>query len=276
MHIFVAIYNDKLFKLNGLIKNTDLFLETNETGCRFEFHSVRNSKIKPFYVLRPDFNNTSGGNKEIFNTDVIRKLHSYLKQKFPEQSKFVIAIHWGANDTSEGSQQLCRCRLDELKEETPDIVEGSEIILTHYSGLDSFIKGVNETKDISSVIKKINERIEWQEETDDIDELYKIKENLLRTLFPLNFWKSLPEHEQKQIFQAVQEKISLERASLILQETILKTGDDKISIDLKPGEPNIPSSEDYNEKLKDLRKYLNGLIDQQLSKAGRESIYGDR
>ena len=268
MHIFVTKPEDKLYELQG---NSDLYLRINE---EYSYSLYRVSDTKA-YVLKPNF--SSSNNKAVLEKQGISKLYDLLKENFPNEPIFVIAIHWGGIDTFEESQKLCKSRLDELEEENPEI--GEKVKLTYYSGRDEFIAEVNEANDIHRVIEEINRRIGWQEESDVIKMLYVLKENLLRTLFPLTLGQSVSDNEINGInsyIKSAEGAIGSGIVNLTLKSNILKTGDNKISIVLKSDtEQGTPSPEKYNAKLKELRKYLNELIDQQLSTAGRETIYGD-
>lgn len=226
-------------------------------------------------------------NKEVWNHEKIKELYDKLKIEYSnEKERFIIAIHWGEINYPKESIGLCT----EITKELSDKIRNN-IILTHYSGKydRDIIEQINTNgTNIDVMIDMIEERGKKELFLDKANRLYRLKEDLLRSLFPLTLGQKLEEKGIKEIRKTVESKneelddIVLECVHenddkiLKLIKSIDKDKNDKaISIPLESVEgQKVPGAEDYKDKLKHLREYLNRLIDEQLKKAGKKAIYG--
>lgn len=217
------------------------------------------------YILRPDQQISSN---IFWKSDKINELYQKLKSVFPdEEDPFVLAIHWGGNDFEPDSEELCENRRKKLEKSI-----SKKVFLTHYSGKHDSeylekvsIDGIN----IDIMIDMIKKRIKWKGKKDKIKVVYELKEYLLRSLFPLTLGQELEDKQKRRIKKYITSK------KKDIGDEILQSIKEKSSVFFKlPEGKKSFTSEEYTEKLKKLRKYLNMLIDEQLKKAGKEVIYG--
>lgn len=220
------------------------------------------------YILKP---RTRNCNADILDANKIEQLYQELGKKFGRDEHFVIAIHWGAVDTEELAQQLCNERLNALQS---DIKE--KVILTYYSGkyghnkttFDQIKNYDNVTNKIDKVIEMINGQIDLEKEVDKIEQLYDLKENLVRNLWSLTVGIGLTNNQKKKIKAAVGKK------STEIGDKLLSPISDKISVLFKSLEgQQSPESKKCNKALQDIRANINTLIDVQLKKANKKAIY---
>lgn len=285
--IFIPKKNDALDKIRSFLKKEkkDIIGHTPSNSPNETFLYTLYKIKDDTYILRTT---RDLPNKEVWNHEKIKELYEKLKIEYSnEKELFIIAIHWGEIDYHKESIGLCT----EITKELSDKIRNN-IILTHYSGkYDRDIIGQINTNgtNIDIMIDMIEKRGKKELFLDKANRLYRLKEDLLRSLFPLTLGQKLEEKGIKEIRKTVESK-NEELDDIVLEcvhendDKILKSiksidkdkNDKTISIPLESvveGQ-KVPCAEDYKDKLKRLREYLNRLIDEQLKKAGKKAIYG--
>lgn len=265
--VFIPLAYDRLYEIDRKNAHFDF----NYGNRTYSLYTINNY----VYILWSDQEIKNNG---FWKSEKFIELFEQLEKTFPaEEEGFVVAIHWGGKDSQEDAQELCDDRIKDFEKKMKN-----KCRLTHYSGkydkdtIDNLKKnGIN----INLMKEKIMERIGWNEKKDKINVLYELKEEFLRSLFPLTLGQRLESEEIKEIENVVESKNN-EIGKKVFEyldkngDKILKSIDERISIVLESAEgKETLNTEDYSEKLKNLREYLNMLIDKQLKKANKKPIY---
>lgn len=269
-YVFIPLASDsdRLYQIEHKEVRFDFVYDSNRTYSLYEINNYA-------CLLRPDQNIKSN---VFWESKKFIELFKQLKETFLAESEgLVIAIHWGGKDSQEEAQKLCDNRIKDFGKNMKN-----KCRLTHYSGnydKDTIDKLKKNGSNINLMKEKITERIGWNEKKDKINVLYELKEEFLRRLFPLTLGQKLESEEIKGIKNVVESKNN-EIGKKALEyldkngDKILKSIDERISIVLESaGGKETLNTEDYSEKLKYLREYLNALIDKQLKKANKKPIY---
>lgn len=265
--VFIPLAYDRLYEID---RKNDHF-DFNYGKRTYTLYTINNY----VYILKPD---QEIKNNDFWESKKFIELFEQLEKTFPaEEEGFVVAIHWGGKDSQEDAQKSCDDRIKDFETNMRN-----KYRLTHYSGnydKDTIDKLNNNGSNINLMKEKITKRIGLNEKKDKINVLYELKEEFLRRLFPLALGQKLESKEIKGIKNVVESKNN-EIGKKVLEyldkngDKILKSIDERISIVLESsGGKETLNTEDYSEKLKVLREYLNMLIDKQLKKANKKAIY---
>ena len=280
-YIFITKYDDNLAAIEGLKVSTDfdenLKPEPDSTGY-YTLFETENKKRKSAYIL--SINRGGPDNEDVWNVDKIKELYKKLSAHFHgEKETFVLAIHWGEKEEERDGRDEC----DKITEKLDKTIR-KNIILTHYSGkYDDIIGQVNtDGSGLDKVIEMIANRINKDSYIASAQIFYGLKEDLLRSLFPLTWGQTLKNDQIKFIEKTIKKKLKskekkLKSKNAEIGDNLLQPISEKLSELFKSlEEPQAFDSEKCTKALQDIRANLNTLIDGQLEKADKKAIYEQR
>ena len=268
-YVFISKADDNIDKiqhecLEVSIKNIISYSPLNYFKNPFSYTLYKIIFSEDAFILK-----TTRGldNKSVWSHEKIFELYKALKYKFTDINEtFVIAIHWGDIDSAQGRREYCDKVRKGLK------VSRESLILTHYSGINDadgdgdILSRIGDSTDtIVEFVERMEKRIKEDAFLRSAEGLKEIRQ-YLSTFLLLNSGKRL---EGK--IQEVKNKLDTSE----VDKSILKVLNIKISEIEKPiNKQNSVSGSSYEEKVGNIKEYLEKLIDNQLKQAGKEPVYG--
>ncbi len=232
-------------------------------------HTLYDSEKPDVYILQPASarNNGDSWTAEKF-TCLYNIIRNRDKNNFSEEVEIVFAIHWGGIDSVELRMKMC----DKVRIGLTEDIK-TKLILTHYSGtfdnkgdgnILHRIKG-GEGK-IEDLVERVEKRIIEEVFLRSAKDLQEIRQSLLVAFYYLSSKKEL-----KEKITEVRSKLQ----TLEADKSILKELNNEISeIEKSIGKGISASGSPCKKKIKNIDKYLENLIDNQLEKAGEKPFYG--